>query len=104
MNEEALFAAALEKSTPSDRQAFLEIACAGDVALRRRVERLLAAHLETFGILDEPAIRPRTTGAAPESPPSVLSAGESWHSSSSRRVWIRGPCSRGSRPSGRLSL
>ena len=57
MNEETLFAAALEKSTLSDRQAFLEKACAGDVALRRRVERLLAAHMETSGILDEPAIR-----------------------------------------------
>jgi eukaryotic-like serine/threonine-protein kinase len=61
MNEETLFAAALEKSTPSDRQAFLEKACAGDVALRRRVERLLAAHMETSGILDEPAIRHKST-------------------------------------------
>ena len=61
MNEETLFAAALEKSTPADRQAFLEKACAGDVALRRRVERLLAAHMETSGILDEPAIRPKST-------------------------------------------
>ena len=44
MNEESLFAAALEKATAAERQAFLEEACAGDVALRRRVERLLAAH------------------------------------------------------------
>jgi eukaryotic-like serine/threonine-protein kinase len=77
MNEETLFAAALEKSTPSDRHAFLEKACAGDVALRRRLERLLAAHLETFGILDEPAIRPISTGAAAELSSDVVSAGKS---------------------------
>ncbi len=54
MNEESLFVAALEKPT-AERRAFLEHACAGDMALRRRVERLLAAHLKTLGILDQPA-------------------------------------------------
>ena len=44
MNEESLFAAALERATEAERQAFLEGACAGDVALLRRVELLLAAH------------------------------------------------------------
>src|SRR5262249_41664651 len=37
-----------------ERRAFLEEACAGDVALRAQVERLLAAHQRTDGILDQP--------------------------------------------------
>jgi eukaryotic-like serine/threonine-protein kinase len=61
MNEESLFLAALEKPTASERQALLEEACAGDVALRRRVERLLEAHLETLGILDQPARPPKSS-------------------------------------------
>ena len=55
MDEESLFLAALEKPTASERRAFLEAACAGDVALRQRVERLLEAHRESLGILDQPA-------------------------------------------------
>ena len=43
MNEESLFAAALERATAAEREAFLDEACAGDVALRERVDRLLAA-------------------------------------------------------------
>ena len=39
---ESLFHAALER-TPSERTAFLAAACAGDDALRRKVELLLAA-------------------------------------------------------------
>jgi eukaryotic-like serine/threonine-protein kinase len=55
MNEESLFAAALEKATPAERQAFLDQACGGDDALRLRVERLLAAHEHASGILDRGA-------------------------------------------------
>src|SRR5277367_3126858 len=55
MVEEALFAAALERTLADERQAFLEEACAGDVALRERVERLLVADQRTRGILDQPA-------------------------------------------------
>lgn len=40
----SVFLAALEKADPSDRAAFLEQACAGDAALRARVEELLAGH------------------------------------------------------------
>ena len=61
MNEESLFVAALEQPTESERQAFLEGACAGNVALRQRVEQLLAAHLKTPGILDQPARPPEGT-------------------------------------------
>ena len=52
MNEESLFAAALEKPTPAERRAFLDEACGGDAALRERVERLLAADEQTRGILE----------------------------------------------------
>ncbi len=48
--EEALFAAALEKSD-AERAVFLEGACFGDVALQQRIEALLAAHDRTSGIL-----------------------------------------------------
>jgi eukaryotic-like serine/threonine-protein kinase len=56
MNEEWLFAAALERATAAELQAFLAEACAGDVALRRRMERLLAAHDRSTGILDQTAL------------------------------------------------
>jgi tetratricopeptide (TPR) repeat protein/tRNA A-37 threonylcarbamoyl transferase component Bud32 len=64
MDEESLFAAALEMSDPAERQAFLDEACGGDAALRQRVERLLAADEHTTGILEHgPA------GAALNAPP-----------------------------------
>ena len=62
MNEETLFIKALQRPTVAERRAFLEKACAGDVALRRRVERLLAAHWETIGILDRPIRRCESVG------------------------------------------
>jgi tetratricopeptide (TPR) repeat protein len=52
MDEEALFAAALDKATAAERQAFLDETCGADAALRRRVERLLAAHDRAAGILE----------------------------------------------------
>jgi serine/threonine protein kinase/tetratricopeptide (TPR) repeat protein len=62
MTEESLFAAALERTAVADRRAFLDLACSGDPDLRRRVERLLAAHEKTLGILDQSA----GTSVAPE--------------------------------------
>jgi WD40 repeat protein len=56
MTEETVFAAALEKSTPTERAAYLEDACAGDAALRKRVEALLASHEGAAGFLEKPAI------------------------------------------------
>ena len=35
MNEESLFATALEKAAGAERQAFLDGACGGDIALRQ---------------------------------------------------------------------
>ncbi len=48
-----LFDEALDRP-PADRPAFLEAACAGDTALRRDVERLLAADDEGSGFLANP--------------------------------------------------
>jgi hypothetical protein len=56
VTEETLFAAALEKGMPAERAAFLEEACAGDAALRRRVEALLASQ-EQAGFLRTPAVQ-----------------------------------------------
>src|SRR5262245_59143873 len=52
MNEESLFAAALERAGGADRQDFLERACAGDRGLRARVEQLLTADGHASGILE----------------------------------------------------
>jgi WD40 repeat protein len=56
MNEESIFAVALEKGKPAERAAYLEEACAGDSALRGRIEALLQSH-EVAGIfLEQPAL------------------------------------------------
>src|SRR5262245_19768365 len=58
MNErspaEAIFFAALEKASPAERAAYLNEACAGNDALRRRVEALLAAHPQVGRFLERP--------------------------------------------------
>src|SRR5215470_12338495 len=46
MNERAIFIAALDRASPADRAAYLDEACAGDPALRERVEALLRSHEE----------------------------------------------------------
>ncbi len=55
MNEESLFAAALEKSSVAERRAFLDTACGNDLRLRERIERLLAADECSRGILEQGA-------------------------------------------------
>jgi hypothetical protein len=54
MNERDLFIGALQRPEPTQREAYLEQECAGDAALRRRVEVLLGAHAEAGGILKAP--------------------------------------------------
>jgi eukaryotic-like serine/threonine-protein kinase len=54
MIEDVLFVAALEKPTGVARRAFLDEACAGDTALRRKVGLLLAADELARDILDRP--------------------------------------------------
>ncbi len=68
MLEDSLFLAALDRPTPADRARFLDAECGGDLALRERVERLLAADSDG-GILDTTA----RSGGAP--PPWQLVAG-----------------------------
>jgi hypothetical protein len=55
MNEETLFHLAREKP-PKERAAFLDEACAGNEALRRRVEALLYEHDAPSELLDRPAM------------------------------------------------
>jgi serine/threonine protein kinase/tetratricopeptide (TPR) repeat protein len=54
MNEEAIFAAALEASSSHDRAAFLDQTCRGDAALRGRIEALLHAHDHPDSFLEAP--------------------------------------------------
>ena len=69
INEESLFAAALEKPTAAERQAFLDEACGGDVALRHRLEELLAGHEQAHGILERRQGPGHRGGATVDSPP-----------------------------------
>jgi tetratricopeptide (TPR) repeat protein len=58
MSERAVFDAALQRTSPRARRAYLDEACAGDPALRRRVEVLLAAHARAGGFLERPPLLP----------------------------------------------
>jgi hypothetical protein len=51
---EAIFLAALEKATPTDRIAYIEAAGAANPELLPRLRELLAAHEESQGPLDAP--------------------------------------------------
>src|SRR5262245_38903676 len=62
-----LFLEATEKATPAERAAFLDEACAGDAALRRRVEALLLAHDQPHRLLDQPAVE-HLAGSPPAEP------------------------------------
>jgi serine/threonine protein kinase len=52
----AIFLNALKHQ--GDRQAYLQVACGDDAALRRAVEALLAAHDQAGSFLDQPAVPP----------------------------------------------
>ena len=52
---ESLFFAALKQGGPEDRQRFLNEACEDNVDLRARVERLLAAHHDVSGFMEQNA-------------------------------------------------
>jgi hypothetical protein len=51
---ESIFFAALGKTSPGERAAYLDEACRGDADLRRRVERLLEAHPQVGSFLEQP--------------------------------------------------
>jgi hypothetical protein len=64
---EAIFFAALQRATAAERAAFLDEACGADEALRRRVERLLAAYARVGGFLERPVAE--AEGVAALAPP-----------------------------------
>src|SRR5262245_30581891 len=51
MTEREIFLEALEMTTPEARAAYLQGACGGDVALRRKVEDLLKEHFSNDSLL-----------------------------------------------------
>jgi hypothetical protein len=53
-DEESIFAEALRQDSSAGRATFLDCACGDDGELRRSVERLLAAHDKTGGMLEVP--------------------------------------------------
>src|SRR5262245_21179875 len=55
MDEESIFAAALEKQSPGERAAFLDEACQGNAPLRAEVDELLQAYRDASGFLESPA-------------------------------------------------
>jgi serine/threonine protein kinase/tetratricopeptide (TPR) repeat protein len=55
MDEEAIFSMALEMESADQRAAYLDRACAGNLALRRQVEALLGAHGRAGRFLDNAA-------------------------------------------------
>src|SRR5690349_11665629 len=84
---EQLFLAAVETTTADDRAAFLDAVCAGDPALRARVDQLLSAHDGAERLVETDATRafqpelpptPQMTGAyvADNPPPSDLTTEE----------------------------
>ena len=56
MSERTIFLKALEEEDPDARRAYLDAACAGNPALRERVETLLRSHEKVGTFLDVPAI------------------------------------------------
>src|SRR6266568_5131830 len=57
----SLFLAAVEDHAPGQWAAYLDVACAGDQELRRRVEVLLRAHQQPNSLLDAPVPNPVAT-------------------------------------------
>lgn len=55
-SEESIFSEALDKKTPSEREAFLQAACGDDADLRARVERLLKSHTGAGSFLSKPMV------------------------------------------------
>jgi tRNA A-37 threonylcarbamoyl transferase component Bud32 len=56
MTERDIFLNALERDDPAARAAYLDAACAGQPALRRRVEELLRRHREDTAFLNVPVM------------------------------------------------
>jgi len=69
--EVAVFSAA-RRLPPNERAAFLDDACAGDAALRQRVEELLRASEEAGGFLQSPCGNVRPTVVSTEKPGDLI--------------------------------
>ncbi len=74
MNERAIFFEALDQDDLTERAAFLDQACAGDAALRQRLEALLRCHSNAGDFLDRPAAQQLAAGA--DTPGRAGSAGK----------------------------
>jgi serine/threonine protein kinase len=74
VNEQTLFAEALERPDPRERAAFLDQACQDDPGLRQRIERLLAQHQHAGDFLESSPLPPARTidGTIPERPGTVI--------------------------------
>jgi serine/threonine protein kinase len=75
---ESVFAAAVSLASPVERGAYPDSACAGDAALRARIEALLRAHERAGHLLDRPAAGPGELTASYTSPseqPGTIIAG-----------------------------
>ena len=73
MTERDIFLEALEIPTQEARVAFLQGACGGDAALRRKVDELRKEHYSDDSLLAGPALEgernAETVPPAPEAPP-----------------------------------
>jgi hypothetical protein len=56
MTEETIFTTAREKHDAAEQSAYLDAVCAGDPAIRQRVEALLKSHEEAAEFLKQPAL------------------------------------------------
>ncbi|MBI5383754.1 MAG: protein kinase [Verrucomicrobia bacterium] len=68
LRERELFLAALEKTNPAERDAFLKETCGPDTALQSRVEELLRGQVDVGSFLEKPAasaVRPSGTIMVP---------------------------------------
>src|SRR5262245_54999841 len=73
VNEQTLFAEALERAEPQERAAFLDQACQGDPVLRARIERLLAQHEHAGVFLESPPVPlPATIDEPANEPPGTV--------------------------------
>src|SRR6266542_6648412 len=63
MKERDIFIAALQKESPTERQAYLAEVCAGQPALREQVEALLRLYENAGSFLEKPAVEAGPTGA-----------------------------------------
>jgi serine/threonine protein kinase/tetratricopeptide (TPR) repeat protein len=74
VQEQSIFIEALEHEDPAARAAFLDRACAGDPALRQRIERLLLRHQQPDSFLESPVVAAGVTADEPisERPGTIL--------------------------------